>query len=119
MSWLKKKKKEQEQYHITATKETKHFDLKFTLQDGGYKIDLVTSSDLKSFLEQLEDKDRTILTFKRDEKHHYFLHKDKIIYGCCIPEKIKVSEWFTDIGEALGFIETLKLDKWKEISELK
>ena len=114
-----KKKKEREQYNITATKETKEFDLKITLQGGGYyTMSIANYSELKTFLKQLEDENNTILSFQIDKKHQFFLFKDKIRYGRFRPEKIKISEWFTDIGGALGFIETLKLDKWKEISGL-
>jgi hypothetical protein len=123
MKLFRRKKEEKKkvigQYNITAIKKTGHYDLRFTLKGSDdWTASLASKKDVELFFKQLKHGKSIILSFDfKGEDTACYLNRNKIIYGSCEPETIKVSEWFVAIDEALGFMETLKLDRWREIKE--
>jgi len=113
---LFRKKKEQENYNIVAKKKTKCYIMRFYFSNRAeWEREFKSFGDMKNILKDLEDDKCNVLKFIGNPT--LFINKNEICYWTYEPKKISICEWFTNIADALGFVETLKLDKCENINE--
>ena len=116
MSLFKKKSEKKDRYNILAEKKTKRKKMKIHFNHETWEFIILSAKDEKKIIKGMDDLKEPFYAFRHNEKD-YYVNKNQVTIYTIQPEKTTVDVYFDDESDALGFVETLRLDKWEHIRE--